>query len=229
MLYSYLLYIYFLYFSLTDCSSARIFNCKQLRYAWNAQTQTFDKIQGLDVNISNAYFHQQHGLSNQEQVARRLVYGPNEITVPYKDVKTLLFLEVLNPFYVFQIFSVVLWFAYDYYYYACVIVLMSVFGITMSIVQTKKVRPTTTFFSICRHTYSFCCCFVFQESRCSSWDCTKYGHSFNCGWKRWSAGIANAAPCAGWYYRNTLEWLHHAMWCCFAVGQLYPRWSYANW
>ncbi|XP_013098214.2 polyamine-transporting ATPase 13A3 isoform X1 [Stomoxys calcitrans] len=120
------------------CSSARIFNCKQLRYAWNAQTQTFDKLQGLDVDISNAYFHQQHGLSHQEQVARRLVYGPNEITVPYKDVKTLLFLEVLNPFYVFQIFSVILWFAYDYYYYACVIVLMSVFGITMSIVQTKK-------------------------------------------------------------------------------------------
>ncbi|XP_075167305.1 polyamine-transporting ATPase anne boleyn isoform X2 [Haematobia irritans] len=120
------------------CTSARIFNCKQLRYAWNAQTQTFDKLQGLDVDISNAYFHQQHGLNNQEQMARRLVYGPNEITIPYKDLKTLLFLEVLNPFYVFQIFSVVLWFTYDYYYYACVIILMSVFGITMSIAQTKK-------------------------------------------------------------------------------------------
>ncbi|XP_073848931.1 polyamine-transporting ATPase anne boleyn isoform X2 [Musca autumnalis] len=120
------------------CTSARIFVCKQLRYAWNSQTQSFDKLQGLDVDVSNAYFHQQHGLSQQERVARRLVYGPNEITVPYKDVKTLLFLEVLNPFYVFQIFSVVLWFAYDYYYYACVIVLMSVFGITMSIIQTKK-------------------------------------------------------------------------------------------
>ncbi|XP_046811083.1 polyamine-transporting ATPase 13A3 isoform X2 [Lucilia cuprina] len=120
------------------CSSARIFNCKQLRYAWNSQTQTFDKLQGLDVDILNTYFHQQKGLNAQEQIARRLVYGPNEITVPYKDVKTLLFLEVLNPFYVFQIFSVALWFAYDYYYYACVIVLMSVFGITMSIVQTKK-------------------------------------------------------------------------------------------
>ena len=123
----------------TDCSSARIFNCKQLRYAWNSQTHTFDRLQGLDVDVLNTYYHQQKGLNAQEQIARRLVYGPNEITVPYKDIKTLLFLEVLNPFYVFQIFSVALWFAYDYYYYACVIVLMSVFGITMSIVQTKKV------------------------------------------------------------------------------------------
>lgn len=76
----------------------------------------------------------------QEQLARRIVFGLNEITVPLRDVKTLLFLEVLNPFYVFQIFSVVLWFTYDYYYYACVILLMSIFGISMSIVQTKKVR-----------------------------------------------------------------------------------------
>ena len=91
------------------------------------------------MDVLNTYYHQQKGLNAQEQIARRLVYGPNEITVPYKDIKTLLFLEVLNPFYVFQIFSVALWFAYDYYYYACVIVLMSVFGITMSIVQTKKV------------------------------------------------------------------------------------------
>ncbi|KAL9877146.1 polyamine-transporting ATPase 13A3-like isoform 2-T10 [Glossina fuscipes fuscipes] len=118
--------------------NVRMFNCKQLRYAWNVQTKTFDKLHGLDVNVVNAYFYQQKGLGTQEQLARRLVYGINEITVPYKDIKTLLFLEVLNPFYVFQIFSVVLWFTYDYYYYACVIVLMSVFGISMSILQTKK-------------------------------------------------------------------------------------------
>lgn len=87
-----------------------------------------------------SYFHQQRGLSIHEQLSRSIVFGYNEITIPLRDVKTLLFLEVLNPFYVFQIFSVVLWFTYDYYYYACVILLMSIFGISMSIIQTKKVR-----------------------------------------------------------------------------------------
>ena len=100
------------------------------------------------MNICSAYFYQQKGLSVKEQHARRFIYGNNEITIPYKDIKTLLFLEVLNPFYVFQIFSVCLWFAYDYYYYACVIILMSVFGITMSIIQTKKVRNTIYVFII---------------------------------------------------------------------------------
>lgn len=109
-------------------------------YAWESSVNNFQKINGLDVNVSCSYYHQQRGLTVQEQLARRIVFGENEITVPLRDVKTLLFLEVLNPFYVFQIFSVVLWFTYDYYYYACVILLMSIFGISMSIIQTKKVR-----------------------------------------------------------------------------------------
>ncbi|XP_032588866.2 polyamine-transporting ATPase 13A3 isoform X3 [Drosophila mojavensis] len=120
------------------CRSLRTFRCKQLVYVWESSANNFQKINGLDVNVPCSYYHQQRGLTTQEQLARRIVFGDNEITVPLKDVKTLLFLEALNPFYVFQIFSVVLWFTYDYYYYACVILLMSIFGISMSILQTKK-------------------------------------------------------------------------------------------
>ncbi|XP_016944123.1 LOW QUALITY PROTEIN: polyamine-transporting ATPase 13A3 [Drosophila suzukii] len=120
------------------CSTLRIFRCKQLVYAWNNNLNCFQRINGLDLNIPCSYYHQQRGLTATEQISRRIVFGDNEITVPLHDIKTLLFLEVLNPFYVFQIFSVILWFTYDYYYYACVILLMSIFGITMSILQTKK-------------------------------------------------------------------------------------------
>ncbi|XP_055857682.1 polyamine-transporting ATPase 13A3 isoform X2 [Episyrphus balteatus] len=118
--------------------SVRVILCKQLRYVWDAQSQTFIKLTGLDVDIPSTYLHHVRGLTAHEQFARRIVYGLNEITVPYKGVVTLLFLEVLNPFYVFQIFSVILWFSYNYYYYAVVIIFMSAFGITMSIIQTKK-------------------------------------------------------------------------------------------
>lgn len=74
----------------------------------------------------------------QQNLFRRLVYGDNKIDVQIKSWVTLLFLEALNPFYVFQVFSVILWFAYNYYYYACVIILMTAFGIFMSIRQTLK-------------------------------------------------------------------------------------------
>ena len=47
-----------------------------------------------------------------------MAYGPNEIQVPDHSIGYLLVKEVLNPFYVFQIASVVLWLADEYYYYA---------------------------------------------------------------------------------------------------------------
>lgn len=70
---------------------------------------------------------------------RRVVYGKNEIAVPMKSIFSLLFLEVLNPFYVFQLFSFALWFADDYTSYAMAIAAMSVFSITGAIIQTRKV------------------------------------------------------------------------------------------
>uniref|UniRef100_A0A8C7C2W6 Polyamine-transporting ATPase 13A3 n=1 Tax=Oncorhynchus kisutch TaxID=8019 RepID=A0A8C7C2W6_ONCKI len=51
---------------------------------------------------------------------------------------------VLNPFYIFQLFSVILWSADEYYYYAAAIVFMSVISIATSLYTIKKV------FSVCR-------------------------------------------------------------------------------
>uniref|UniRef100_A0A8C7EYV6 Polyamine-transporting ATPase 13A3 n=1 Tax=Oncorhynchus kisutch TaxID=8019 RepID=A0A8C7EYV6_ONCKI len=50
----------------------------------------------------------------------------------------LLIKEVLNPFYIFQLFSVILWSADEYYYYAAAIVFMSVISIATSLYTIKK-------------------------------------------------------------------------------------------
>jgi hypothetical protein len=58
-------------------------------------------------------------------------------------------LQVLNPFYIFQLFSVILWSADEYYYYAVAIVFMSVISIATSLYTIKKVRlPPLTFPSL---------------------------------------------------------------------------------
>ena len=62
------------------------------------------------------------------------------IIVPDYTVLYLLAKQILNPFYVFQVFSVCLWFSDQYYYYAAAIVLMSTGGIATFIYQTKKVN-----------------------------------------------------------------------------------------
>ncbi|CAK1546719.1 unnamed protein product [Leptosia nina] len=66
------------------------------------------------------------------------IYGLNEIKVPVQSVLALILLEVFNPFYVFQLFTIAVWLAEPYYYYCLAVVLMSTFGVATSVVQTKK-------------------------------------------------------------------------------------------
>ncbi|XP_032670588.1 probable cation-transporting ATPase 13A3 isoform X1 [Odontomachus brunneus] len=118
-------------------SSIVVFNCKKLTYVWDPERSEFLKLRGLDVDVLTSSLHQMQGLSSQEQYMRRSVYGNNEIVIPVKSICTLLCLEVLNPFYVFQLFSFCLWIADDYYYYAVVILIMSSAGVIMAVFQTR--------------------------------------------------------------------------------------------
>ncbi|RXG68241.1 putative cation-transporting ATPase 13A4 [Armadillidium vulgare] len=45
------------------------------------------------------------GLNWTERLLRRVVYGENDIKVPVTPILTLLFLQVLNPFYIFQVLN----------------------------------------------------------------------------------------------------------------------------
>ena len=48
--------------------------------------------------------------------------------------------QILNPFYIFEIFSVALWFAEQYTSYATCIVIILIISLGVSLYATKKVR-----------------------------------------------------------------------------------------
>uniref|UniRef100_A0A4W5KGT3 ATPase cation transporting 13A2 n=1 Tax=Hucho hucho TaxID=62062 RepID=A0A4W5KGT3_9TELE len=73
---------------------------------------------------------------------RRKVYGTNLIDVPVKSFMRLLIEEVLNPFYVFQVFSIALWLTDSYYYYAACIVIISLISICVSLYEIRKQSNT---------------------------------------------------------------------------------------
>uniref|UniRef100_A0A8C7YDD5 Polyamine-transporting ATPase 13A3 n=1 Tax=Oryzias sinensis TaxID=183150 RepID=A0A8C7YDD5_9TELE len=91
----------------------RYFTFHSTKYYWNHELQNF-------------------------QVLMKLFFGVNEIAVKVPSVFKLLIKEVLNPFYIFQLFSVILWSADEYYYYAVAIVFMSVVSIATSLYTIKK-------------------------------------------------------------------------------------------
>ncbi|KAG8936983.1 hypothetical protein FRC02_009120 [Tulasnella sp. 418] len=69
---------------------------------------------------------------------RQILFGSNVIDIEGKSVITLLVEEVLHPFYVFQIASIILWSIDDYYYYAFCIALISGMSIGTTLIETKK-------------------------------------------------------------------------------------------
>lgn len=78
------------------------------------------------------------GLSEPIREQRRLLFGANAIDIEGKSLVGLLMDEVLHPFYVFQIASILLWSLDDYYYYAFAIALISVSSIASTLIETKR-------------------------------------------------------------------------------------------
>lgn len=118
-----------------DVPSVRVFHCKKILYIWDEDEGLFYRLPGQDTSQTGESLHQFRGMSWSEQMRKRLIYGENAIHVPITPIYRLLFLEALNPFYIFQIFSVILWFSDDYIYYASVIVITSLVSLVTEVYQ----------------------------------------------------------------------------------------------
>ncbi|ERE75973.1 putative cation-transporting ATPase 13A4 [Cricetulus griseus] len=118
----------------------RYIKVQKIRYVWNNLEGRFQKIGSLEDWLSSAKIHQKFGLglTSEEQEIRRLICGPNAIDVEITPIWKLLIKEVLNPFYIFQLFSVCLWFSEDYKEYALAIILMSVTSIALTVYDLRQ-------------------------------------------------------------------------------------------
>ncbi|XP_033084014.1 cation-transporting ATPase 13A2 isoform X3 [Trachypithecus francoisi] len=113
------------------------------RYIWIETQQAFYQVSLLDHGRSCDDIHRsRHGLSLQDQTVRKVIYGPNVISVPVKSYPQLLVDEALNPYYGFQAFSIALWLADHYYWYALCIFLISAISICLSLYKTRKQSQT---------------------------------------------------------------------------------------
>ncbi|XP_063660805.1 polyamine-transporting ATPase 13A2 isoform X11 [Pan troglodytes] len=113
------------------------------RYIWIETQQAFYQVSLLDHGRSCDDVHRsRHGLSLQDQMVRKAIYGPNVISIPVKSYPQLLVDEALNPYYGFQAFSIALWLADHYYWYALCIFLISAISICLSLYKTRKQSQT---------------------------------------------------------------------------------------
>ncbi|XP_072474978.1 probable cation-transporting ATPase 13A4 isoform X2 [Notamacropus eugenii] len=118
----------------------RSIQVQKIRYVWNNSEEQFQKVGCLEDGFTATKIHLKFGsgLTREEQEIRRLVCGPNAIDVEITPIWKLLIKEVLNPFYVFQLFSVCLWFSEDYKEYALAIIIMSIISISLTVYDLRE-------------------------------------------------------------------------------------------
>ncbi|KAJ7091282.1 Ca-transporting ATPase [Mycena epipterygia] len=108
------------------------------RFALDPRTGFFNMIRDWrDPSWTGLQFVQ-NGIEAPVRQQRLSLFGQNEVDIKGKSTMSLLVDEVIHPFYVFQIASIILWSLDDYYYYAFCIALISVLSITTTLVETKK-------------------------------------------------------------------------------------------
>ncbi|KAM5322811.1 polyamine-transporting ATPase 13A2 isoform 1-T1 [Glossophaga mutica] len=113
------------------------------RYVWIEAQQAFCQVSLLDQGRTCDDIHRSRsGLGLHDRAVRKTVFGPNTISVPVRSYPQLLVDEALNPYYGFQAFSIGLWLADHYYWYALCIFLISSVSICLSLYKTRKQSQT---------------------------------------------------------------------------------------
>jgi len=121
-------------------SIQRFFRHQKIKYIFSVQKNHFEKTSSFPL-IRCSYFHNTRGLTSTEQQNRRLTFGENAIRVHMTPVIVLLFTQALNPFYVFQLFSILLWTAAEeYYYYAGCIGFLTIVFLAAQIIQQRMME-----------------------------------------------------------------------------------------
>ncbi|KRX08170.1 P-type ATPase, cytoplasmic domain N [Pseudocohnilembus persalinus] len=78
------------------------------------------------------------GIDSESEYENTLsLYGYNETNIPPKSTFKIFIDEILSPFYMFQVFSVILWYLELYYYYSTVILLTSLLSIYVTLKEAK--------------------------------------------------------------------------------------------
>jgi len=115
-----------------------LFEYRYRRFLLHPPSGRFRTIQDWrDATWTSAHAMRQ-GIKSDLERERQVFFGPNVIEIAGKSTAELLVGEVLHPFYMFQIVSIVLWSLDDYYYYAFCIAAMSVGSILSTLIETKK-------------------------------------------------------------------------------------------
>jgi predicted P-type ATPase len=123
------------------------FEFKKNRYVFNPDKQTFERYLST-IKEEFSFFYrkerQTKGL-NEKQISTRLcLFGTNHVDLEPTPIYELLFVKIVHPFYLFQVFSATVWFIQAYTIYAITILVLSAVSmfweIYSEVINVKRLR-----------------------------------------------------------------------------------------
>ena len=118
---------------------AVMFEYKLFDYIYITERDEFTsidyKIKDKQVNIIEEY---SSGLNPNEIELMKSLFGICDIDIRVSSIGKILLEELTDPFYLFQVYSIILWYFTEYMYYASVIVVLTIVSLVVSVHGTYK-------------------------------------------------------------------------------------------
>ena len=116
-----------------------LFEYKLFKYLFCSKSDGFESINYYIRTIhSTIVENYSSGINPNEVLYMRKIFGICDIDIKISSCGKILFEELTDPFYLFQLYSVILWYCTQYYYYASVIVVLAIISLTLSVYSTYK-------------------------------------------------------------------------------------------
>ncbi|XP_063162711.1 probable cation-transporting ATPase 13A5 [Candoia aspera] len=121
-------------------TKGRYIQVQKIRYLWDFSEKEFARVGSLEDDNTCYEIHRRFGdgLGSGEKALRSLVCGPNTIEIEIRPIWKLLFKEILNPFYVFQAFTLALWLSQGYIEFSVAIIILSVISISLTVYDLRQ-------------------------------------------------------------------------------------------
>ena len=116
-----------------------LFTYKLYKYIYNPSTGNFSSLnQKIKTTFNKIHKKLSKGLNEKEIEFQRKLHGICDLQIEIKSFIHILVLELTDPFYIFQIGSVILWLFDEYVAYACVIIFATTSSLLISTYETRQ-------------------------------------------------------------------------------------------
>jgi len=102
------------------------FEHKKARYVYNNETKEYERINAsLHEHLMNVNKRLHYGYSQDQVDAMQYIFGGNTIPIIPTRADKILIQKICHPFYLFQIFSCIIWISNQFTEYAAIILILS--------------------------------------------------------------------------------------------------------